>query len=153
MDINFGSKQFEFPIAEQYKGLESVSECALELFYWDFFQVILSVPLDPSIHLITIEFPMVNLPVSSSNFAVDGQRRIVSVEFELIGRYVQELKTLEQLIVWGNKLFKGLIFRGVDIAIEDDCDVFGSYFLQELLFFLDHEGSGYSYGEEKKKWC
>lgn len=56
-------------------------------------------PLDPSIHLVTIEFPIVDLPVSSSNFAVDGQRRIVSVEFELIGRYVQELKTLEQLVV------------------------------------------------------
>ena len=58
---------------------------------------------------------------------------------------MQKLKTLKELVVGWDELFEGLIFGSVDVAIEDNCDVFGSYFLEELFFLLDHEGSGYNY--------
>jgi len=49
----------------------------------------------------------------------------VSVEFELVGWNVQKFKAFEKLIIGRNQLLKYLVFGGITIAVEDDCNVLG----------------------------
>ena len=38
-------------------------------------------------------------------------------------------------------MFEGVVFWSIDVSVKDNCNVFGFYLLEELIFLFDHEGS------------
>lgn len=95
-------------------------------------------PLDPFIDVLRAECSMVKSPIAWSYLAIDGDGGNGPVDFELIGRYMEELNAWVKMVGGWDDAWKSSELLGFSVSVEEDSDVLGLHLLEELILFLDH---------------
>ena len=147
--MNLAPDELELSKVQHDEALVVLSQNSVQLLDCELWQLVKNTTSYPLVHVLSVHGAMVEQPVPARYFAIEGEGRVGSVEFELGGWYVQKLNPGIQVFVGWDNCLELLVLWGVSVTVEEHCHVFGSDFLKKLLFLFDHEGGAGDEGDEQ----
>lgn len=107
LKVNLASDEFKLSEIKQYKSSRILHEDSIKFLNVDLWQMLENVPLDPPVDVLRAESSMVKSPITWSYLAIDGDGGNRPVEFELVGRDMEELNAWVEMVGCRDDVWEG----------------------------------------------